>query len=123
MTLPVQIVDLWATFLWCHAFVLAGAWFRAVARTERREHVGHVVSLIGEMVPMAAGVVILIFAGSFFGLPSAVVFLAIALPAGLVLALVFEVDRVGTVTKRSESRRLAVALGLTIVVYAFRSMT
>lgn len=122
MSIPVKIVDLWAMFLWCHAAVLVVSWFRVVGRTDRRDHVGHFISLMGELVPMAAGVILLIFAGSVLGLPSVVVFLAVVFPAGLVFALLMEVERVGETSRQSETRRLASALGLTCLVYTYRSL-
>lgn len=120
MTLPVKIVDLTAMFLWCHAAILLVAWVRAVARTGRRNHVGHFVSLAGEMVPMVAGVVILVFLGAFIGLPSVVVFLAVVFPAGIVVALLFEMRRLEGVARAREARRLALALGLAGGVFMLR---
>jgi len=119
---PIQIVDLTATLLWCHAAVLGAAWARAVARSERRYHVGHVVSLLGELVPMAVAVVLLVFAGSFLGLPSVVVFLAIVYPAGLVLGLVFEVRRICDPSPAAEAARLAASLVLAVLVLGYRGL-
>lgn len=117
---PIALVKLAATFLWCYAGVLTVAWFRQVAKTDKRFHVGHFVALMGEMVPMAAGAILLIFAGALLGLPSVVVFLAIVLPAGLVLALVTEVHRLTPTDSRVESRRLAATLGLVVFVVMWR---
>lgn len=117
---PILIVKLTAMLLWCHAAVLTMAWFRAVARTERRSHVGHFVSLMGELVPVSAGAVLLIFGGAALGLPSAVVLLAILIPAGLVLALVFEVDRIGTASHHDEAARLALTLAMATGIFLLR---
>ncbi len=118
---PLAIVKLTATLLWCHAGVLAVAWFRQVARTDKRFHVGHFVALMGEMVPMAAGAILLIFGGAILGLPSVVVFLAVVLPAGLVLALATEVDRLTEPPDAGvETRRLAATLGLAVLAVAWR---
>lgn len=117
---PLYVVKLTALILWCHALVLMVAWFRHVARTDRRQHVGHFVSLVGELVPMAAAAVVLIFGGAALGLPSVVVFLAVVLPLGLVVGLALEVRRLGPHSHRAEARRLAVTLALALAVFAFR---
>ena len=108
----VMVVKLIAMLLWCHAAVLTVAWFRAVAQCDRRSHVGHFVSLMGELVPTSSLAVLLVFGGGALGLPSVIVALAVLFPAGIVLALDGEVGRIAGSSRGDEARRLGVTLAV-----------
>ncbi|MCA8878719.1 MAG: hypothetical protein KDA73_01930 [Rhodobacteraceae bacterium] len=117
---PILIVKFTAMLLWCHAAVLSAAWVRAVARSDHKSHIGHFVSLVGELVPMAAAAVVLIFGGALLGFPSVVVVLTVVVPAGVVLAFLFEVDRLSDAGQRVEAQRLAATLAMAVILVALR---
>lgn len=117
---PIVLVESVATLLWAYALVLAVSWFRAVARDDRKAHVGHFVSLMGAMVPFSASVIALVFIGGTLGLPSVVVFLAVLLPAGLVTALQLEVSRMTGPRLDWEARRVAFGLCLGVALIVWR---
>ena len=118
---PIVGVVAVATFLWCYAAVLLIAWFRAVAREERRMHVAHFVQLMGVLVPVVSVFVLLIFVGAAFGIPIVVVLLAVLVPAGLVIAFHLEVSRLTGSGLRPELTRLGMALALSGIVFAWRA--
>lgn len=108
---PITVVKFTALLLWCYGAVHLVLWTRLLIRAERHAHIGQIVSLLGEMVPVACGLVLVVALGALIGLPSVVVFIAVLTPAGLAWALRLEVNRLTGPPPWAEARRaLAAAL-------------
>ncbi len=118
----IGVIELCATFLWAYALVLATSWLRSVAAEDPGGHVGHFVSLMAVLVPVSSGVVLLVFMGSFLGLPSVVAILALVVPAGLAASLQLEVSRLRQSGWQSELRRLGLAGALAGAWLAWRAL-
>lgn len=116
----VLVIKFCALLLWCYAAVLAVAWFRAVRAEDTTRHVGHVISLLGVFVPLSCLLVIVVFLGAMLGLPSVVALLAVLVPAGLVVGLQLEVNRLTVSNERVEMLRLGLTLCLALSVIVWR---
>ena len=107
-----------ATLLWCYNLVLTMAWFRAVAATDRRDHVGHFVGLMGVFVPGIALTVATVIVGAVIGLPQIVVAIALMLPASVAAGLQLELGRLLPSDGPRDAARLALAVGLAALYIA-----
>jgi hypothetical protein len=111
MTLITAVTTL-ATLLWCYALVLSVAWVRAVGATDRRDHVGHFVGLMGVFVPGIALTVATVIVGAVVGVPQIVVAIALLLPASVAIGLQLELARLVPPNTSLDAQRLALAVGL-----------
>lgn len=109
MTLVTAITTL-ATLLWCYNLVMTLAWFRAVGATDRREHVGHFVGLMGVFVPGIALTVATVLLGAVLGVPQVVIALALLFPGAVCIGLQLEVARLTGPDGGADARRLAAAV-------------
>lgn len=119
---PLTVFKLVALLLWCYAGLLAIAWVRAVANSGQRNHVSHVVGLLGELVPPIAILLVVIMIGSVVGLPSVVVFISVLFPAGLIFAFVTELHNLIAPTRKAEITRIAVAALLAVLYLLWRGV-
>ena len=111
MSLMTAITTL-ATLLWCYALVLTVAWVRAVGATDRREHVGHFIGLMGVFVPGIALTVATVIVAAAIGLPQIVVAIVLMLPASVAVGLHLELGRLLPSDGPRDAGRLALAVGL-----------
>lgn len=116
----VPAMKLASVLLWSYAAVLLVVWVRAVARQDRRAHVGHFIELMAACVPLSCALVGMVMLGGVLGLPAVVGIVFVMLPAGVVVALSLEVRRIGGVSDRAEGLRLALSLALALGVIAGR---
>ncbi len=115
----IQLVEVLALLLWCHAAVLAVDWLGLLRRAPQHERVGMFVNLLGALVPIVVLYIAVVFAGSVFGLRSVVVFLALIVPGGLVVALRLDLRDLRPSKPALELRRMAVTLGLALVLLGY----
>ncbi|MEO0992123.1 MAG: hypothetical protein AAFX00_14415 [Pseudomonadota bacterium] len=103
-----------SSFAWGYVAVLTVGWFRAVAQTDTRDHIGHFVSLMGVFVPGVSLFMVSLFLAA--ALQSGWIFLLVLLlmPAGFATGLHLEVNRLTDPDPWTEYKRLAMAtvLGL-----------
>ena len=111
-------VTVLGTLLMCYSLVLVVAWFRAVAATEHREHVGHFVSLMGVFVPGIALTMLTVFVAALTGVPELVLGVALLLPGAVACGLQLEVTRLGGSDVTVDAIRVAAAVGLAAVFIA-----
>ncbi len=84
---PIAVIEAIATLLWVYAGLTFLAWVNFVRRTDRRQHIPHAADLLGNLVPAMIMLVVVVLLGSFIGLPSVVVLIAVLFPAGLAFGL------------------------------------
>ncbi|MEL7106000.1 MAG: hypothetical protein AAGM21_08765 [Pseudomonadota bacterium] len=109
-------------FAWAYVIVLTYVWFRAVAQTDLRDHIGHFVGLMGVFVPGVSMVLMILLAGAMFGLPWLIAILVLAFPASIAAGLHLEVARLTPDDPWADGQRLVltVLLALVITGYALR---
>lgn len=117
MTL-IDAVTTLATLLWCYTAVLAVAWFRLVGATERHEHVGHFVGLMGVFVPGIALTLGVVLFGALIGIPQVVVAIAVLLPGAVAIGLQLEVARLRPSGPRGDAMRVGLAVALAALYMA-----
>ena len=118
----ISLVVFVATALWCYAAVLALEWFGTLRRAPHNDKVGHVVSLLGALVPAVVLYILVVLVGGVVGLPSVVVFLALIVPGGLVFGLRIALADEGPVTSRQERQRALWSAALLALVIAYRQV-
>ena len=117
MTL-IDAVSTLATLLWCYIAVLALSWVRLVGATDRREHVGHFVGLMGVFVPGMALTIAIVLLGALVGIPQVVVAIALVFPAAIAIGLQLEVARLRPPDLRSDAMRVGSAVALAALYVA-----
>ncbi|MEO1238115.1 MAG: hypothetical protein AAFW64_00340 [Pseudomonadota bacterium] len=111
-----EIILALSNLFWAYAVILTATWFRQVAQTDRRDHVGHFMGLMGVFVPGVALTLIMLLAGAMFSLPAMVAILVIAFPASIAFGLHLEVTRLGPSDVWTDARRGLLAVLLAILL-------
>jgi hypothetical protein len=120
---PLGTIEAIATVLWVYAGLALAEWVARIARTDRRQHIPHVVDLLGNLVPAMVGLVVVVMAGAVIGLPSVVVLIAVLFPAGLAFGLHRTLAEIGAKTSpRAEAARLALTLILAAAIIHVRQI-
>lgn len=109
-----------ASVLWCHAAVLAWEWLGTLRRASHNDKVGHVVSLLGTLVPAVVLYIGVVLIGAAVGFPSVVVFLAVIVPGGLVFGLRMELSDEAQPTWAREQRRFIFTIALVCLVIGYQ---
>ncbi|MEM8630210.1 MAG: hypothetical protein AAGF74_03155 [Pseudomonadota bacterium] len=119
MALPVLIIIALGNFCWVYGGVLTVMCFRAVARTDAREHVGHFVGLMAVFVPGIASVFVILFIG--WALQSAWILslVLIAFPGALAVGLHLEVMRLTDKDPAKAAPRMVLTILLALGMTAF----
>lgn len=121
MTPVLHTIVFLATVLWCHAAVLAWEWLGTLRRAIHSDKIGHVVNLLGAMVPVVVTYIAVVFAGALLGLPSMVAFLALVVPGGLVYGFRTDLGDETPSTLALERRRMVLTIALAVPVLLWRA--
>lgn len=105
-----------SNFCWAYALVLVVVWFRAVARTDMRDHVGHFVGLMGVFVPGVSLVVITLLLAGALGLPVLIALLVLAFPAAIATGLHLEVAKLTDPDPWQEGQRVALTVLIALLI-------
>ncbi|MEM7721562.1 MAG: hypothetical protein AAF376_04255 [Pseudomonadota bacterium] len=120
---PLAVMEAIATVLWVYAGLALLEWGIRVARTDRRQHIGCVTDLLGNLVPAMITLVVIVMAGAVIGLPSVVVIIAVLFPAGLAFGAHMSLNDLREVADlRVELGRLAVTAALAAGVIYVRQV-
>lgn len=119
---PLEALLALSNFAWAYVIVLTFAWFRAVAQSDLRDHIGHFVSLMGVFVPGVSLVILVLLVGALFQVPWLIALLVFAFPASVATGLHLEVSRLSETDPWQDGQRmmLTVLLALVMTGYAMR---
>jgi hypothetical protein len=116
---PILALMALSNFFWAYAIVLTAIWIRAVGRTDRRDHVGHFVNLMGGLIPGIVSVFALLFLGGVLGLPWMIALILLAFPAGIAIGLHLEVGRLIAPDPWHDARRVTITVLLALVLTGY----
>ena len=78
----IALIEAAAPLLWVYTALTFVAWLNHLLRRDKSGHVAMGAELLSRLVPAMIGLVVVVLAGAFIGLPSAVAFIALLFPAG-----------------------------------------
>lgn len=116
---PILAILTLSCFCWAYVMVLTVIWFRAVARTDLREHVGHFVGLMGVLVPGVSLTLVMLLAGAVFGIAWLFPLLVLAFPAAIATGLHLEVAALTEPDPGKEAQRVVVTVLLAAVMSGY----
>ncbi len=117
----VQIIEAFASLLWCYAGLTLVHWAFRLSRLDRRQHIPTVAELLSHLVPAMIALVLTVLIGSFVGLPSVVVLIALLFPAGLAYGGHSALHDLDPPPSRKQTLvRFALAIALAALVVAVR---
>lgn len=108
-----------SNFAWAYVIVLTVVWFRAVARTELRDHIGHFMGLMGVFVPGVSVVLMIMLAGAVFQVGWLIAILVLAFPASIATGLHLEVARLSQPDPWAEGQRVVITVLLALVLTGY----
>lgn len=116
MTGPLLLIYALSSFCWAYVLVLGVAWVRAVARTNRRDHIGHFTDLMGAFVPGVALAVCMVILGAALKQAWMIVAIIVVFPGVVAFGLHLELGRISDTDPRHDWARIGVTLVLTFLM-------